>query len=306
MCIRDRPLPDQELVFNSKAKLNNVPSTRRAGKTGGISYYSLIFGCQRKKIAICYPTHADSLETFNKIESAALPLIKKGGINRSHLIINLKTGGQIRFFSYESFARIRGKKFHYVFLDEFQECRIDESMFWAALLPTLADYKGQAFFFGTPKKGTLIHKFSLMTGPEWAHYKMTAENNPFIDPEEIKLQKKILNPLVFAQEWQGQFVDFSGDLWMYDLNTELHYFDEIEYDRNHRLTLTFDFNVDPGTCLVMQKIDDHVDNGGGINFINEFTKKGGTEAVCQEVLKYLISINSVSYTHLTLPTSDLV
>lgn len=282
------PIPDQDLVFNSKAKLNSVPSTRRSGKTSGIVLYSVIFGLQGKDIAIVYPTHDDSKETYLKIETIIRPFLISQ--DKAALTMRLVSGGVIRFFSYEAFARLRGKKFHYVFCDEFQECRIDESQFWAALLPTLADYKGQAFFFGTPQKGTLIHTFSLKTEPEWQHYKMKAVNNPFIDPEEIALQKRILNPLVFAQEWEGEFVDFSGELWLYDFNPTIHLIENLPIDPYARLMLCFDFNVDPGTCLVKQKIEDKAENGGGIFFIKEIKAAGSTQVICKQVKKYLDSL----------------
>ena len=285
-----RPLPDQEVVFSSLSKLNNVPSTRRSGKTSGIVYNNCIYGLQGEHIANVYPTHDDCKEIYLKIELALNPFIKQNGRDKSAFIMRLITGGSIRFFSYEAFARMRGKKFHKVYCDEFQECRLSEQEFFAALLPTLADYRGRAWFFGTPKKGTLIHSFSDKLDSEWSHFKMSAVNNPFINPEEIALQKKLLDPLVFAQEWEGEFVDFSGEAWLYDFKRELHLTKGIGIDEYSPLMLCFDFNVDPCTCLVKQTIRDKLENGGGINFIKEITNIGGTNQLCHKVRNYLDSL----------------
>lgn len=286
-----RPLPDQERVFSSLYKLNNVPSTRRSGKTSGIIYNNCIYGLQGQHIANVYPTHDDCKEIYLKIENALNPfIIKANGRDRSSFVIRLITGGTIRFFSYEAFARVRGKKFHKVFCDEFQECRLGEQEFFAALLPTLADYRGQAWFFGTPKKGTLIHLFSEKNDPEWMQFKMSAVNNPFISHEEIALQKRLLDPLVFAQEWEGEFVDFSGQLWLYDFKRDVHLVKGIGIDEFEPLMLCFDFNVDPCTCLVKQTIRDKIANGGGINFVKEITSIGGTNQLCHKVRNYLDSL----------------
>jgi len=282
-----KPLPDQELVFNSKTKLNTVPSTRRSGKTTGIKYYSVLNAASGEQIAIVYPTYDECKEIFLSIQNAVVDLAAINGIDKGALIIRLRTGGTIRFFSYEAFSRIRGKKFHKVYCDEFQECKIEEGQFFAALLPTLADFRGQAFFFGTPKKNTLIHTFSLKKEPEWRHFQMQAVNNPFISPEEIELQRKILPPMVFAQEWLAEFVDFSGSMWLYEFKKDIHLQSGLEITPYDSLHLSFDFNNEPCTCLISQKIDKPASEGGGINFIKEFAVNGGTRPLCNEVKKYL-------------------
>lgn len=293
------PLPDQKLVFNSTGKLNTVPSTRRSGKTTGIKYYSVLYAASGKQIAVVYPTYDECKEIFLSIQLALPDLLMANGVDKGALIMRLRTGGTIRFFSYEAFSRIRGKKVHYVFCDEFQECRLDESQFFAALLPTLADFRGQAFFFGTPKKSTLIHSFSLKTEPEWKHFKMQAVNNPFISPEEIALQKKILPPLVFQQEWLAEFVDFSGQLWMYCFDPKVHLEEGIKLDPDTRILLGFDFNVDPCTCIVSQKVDDICTNGGGLNILKEITNNQGTRMLAKDVRRWLDMQNHNGNIHIT-------
>lgn len=288
ICPNRKPLPDQELVFNSKAKLNSVPSTRRSGKTTGIVFYGSIFALQGKHIAICYPTYDECAESFILFEKGLEPfLASNNGINKKALTFRLLTGGSIRFFSYEAWKKIRGKKFHYVFCDEFQECLLEESYFTAAMYPTLSDYSGKAFFFGTPKKNTLIESFHLKTDPEWNHLIMKATNNPRISPDEIEFQRRNLPPLVFAQEWEGEFVDFNTNMWLYEFKKSIHLESGLEIEPYDPLHLSFDFNVEPCTCLISQKIDKPLSEGGGINYIKEFAINGGTQQLCFEVKKYL-------------------
>jgi hypothetical protein len=283
------PIPDQELVFNSKGKLNSVASTRRAGKTAGIKLYSTIHAIKGEEVAIVMPDYMSYCkETYDDISEVGMDIFTTR--HNASLTLKTFTGGRIRFFSYEAIHKLRGKKFHKVYFDEFQTYPGNLNDLKAVLLPTLADFHGQAWFFGTPKKGTPIEEITLEKDPLWSHYKMKAVNNPFISPEEIVEQKRILPPLVFAQEWEAEFVDLSGKRWLYEYDPEVHLIEESPLDPDQRIYLGFDFNVDPCTCLVSQFIEDSAENGGGLIFLNEFTHDGGTRQLCQKVRRWLESI----------------
>lgn len=279
-----QPIPDQELVFNSTKKLNSVASTRRSGKTSGIKLYSLIRSLEAKEEAIVMPDYGYCAEMFEDISEIGGEAINFR--NQSRLTLKTITGGRTRFYSYEAIKRLRGKKFNHVYFDEFQSYPGDLDELKAIIMPTLADYGGQAWFFGTPKKNTPIEQIHNDTNPLWGHYCMKAVNNPFITPEEIELQRSLLSPKIFMQEWEAQFVDFSGGLWLYDMHDDV-FIENYPVDPHARITLCFDFNVSPGTCILKQRIEDTYENGGGIYFFKEFSLEGGTAKVCKEVKKYM-------------------
>lgn len=281
------PIPDQECFLSTK-KLNAVPSTRRAGKTAGKIYYANLWAVSGLDVALVEPDFSYGAEMFEILEQVLDPVIKSK--SKQRFTIRTVTGGRVRFFSYEAFEKLRGKKLHKVIFDEFQMFSGDMNMLMAVLLPALADYHGQAWFFGTPRKNTPIEALTTYKGEEWAHYSMAAQRNPYITSEEIETQRKLLDPLVFAQEWEGQFVDFSGEMWLYDFKRDIHLVNDIPIDPYAPLMLCFDFNVDPCTCLVKQTIRDSQDNGGGINFIKEITAIGGTINLCKQVGKYIDSL----------------
>lgn len=283
-----KPIPDQELVFNSTKKLNSVASTRRSGKTSGIKLYSLLRTCQGREQAIVMPDYMSYCrEMYDDISDAG----EKVFSSRSSSSLTLKTitGGRIRFFSYEAINKMRGKKFHEVYFDEFQSYNGDLADLKGILLPTLADYHGRAWFFGTPKKNTPIEEVANEKGDLWGHYKMQAINNPYITKEEIAMQREILPDLIFRQEWLAEFVDFATNLWAYEFKPEVHLVTGLELDPVARVYLGFDFNVDPCTCLIAQKIDDKEENGGGVNFVMEITNNGGTRQLAQMVRRWLDS-----------------
>lgn len=282
------PIPDQSEVFNSTAKLNSVPSTRRSGKTSGIIYYANLWAIEGKEVGIVMPDYTYCAEIYNVLSIVLKPLISYSNTQRQ--FIRTKTGGRIRFYSYEAFEKLRGKKFNKILLDEFQFFRRPINELMAVIMPTLADLKGQAWFLGTPKKGSPIEELHNMKGELWKHFKMSAVNNPHITPEEISLQRSLLDPLVFAQEWEGEFVDFNSERWLYSFDHKKHLVKDIPIDYSEPIYLTFDFNVNPGTCLVFQVINDKIENGGGVNFLMEFSINGGTKEVCRRVKTWLTSL----------------
>lgn len=282
------PIPDQKLVFGSDKKLNSVPSTRRSGKTSGIIYFSNVWALAGQEVAIVQPDYGYCAEMYESLVSGMADCVAM--VSKQRLTIRTITGGRIRFYSYEAFEKLRGKKFHKVLFDEFQFFYYDLDILMAVLLPTIADYNGQVWFFGTPKKNTAIEAITLNKGDEWGHWTMRATNNPYIRPEEIITQKKILSPLVYAQEWEAQFVDFSGQLWLYELKPDVHIIEDIPIDEYAPITLCWDFNVDPCTCIFKQTIRDKAENGGGINFFMELTADGGTHHLAQMVRRYLDSL----------------
>ena len=216
--------------------------------------------------------------------------------NKSDLYIETITGGKISFYTHNTFESLRGNKFHYVYVDEFQDFVYPVDELLASLLPTLSDYQGQGYFFGTPKKYRPIYELHQMQGEIWGHYKMNAANNPRISPEEIKIQKDILPEKVYLQEWEGEFVDFNEEAWFYEYNSKVVEIDHYEIVDYEPILLSFDFNVDPGTCLMSQKVDKI---GGHITVFKEIKVTGLTADLCKRVKYELELINHNGFVHVT-------
>jgi len=138
----------------------------------------------------------------------------------------------------------------------------------------------------------------LIEHKDWGHYKMKATNNPFISPEEIALQKSLLPELMFLQEWEGEFVDFNELSWFFEYKSDRHLVDHFELDPYEHILLGFDFNVDPGTCLMAQKSDK---KGGKVTIFKEIKVQGGTELLCQQV-KY--ELEKMNYKNIVWVTGD--
>ena len=62
---------------------------------------------------------------------------------------------------------------------------------------------------------------------------------------------------------------------------------ECKWDEYYPILLAFDFNHNPTTCHVMQKVDERQANGGGIRIIKTFSQVGGTESLCKHIRDYM-------------------
>lgn len=65
---------------------------------------------------------------------------------------------------------------------------------------------------------------------------------------------------------------------------------DFKINPNHPLWLTFDFNIDPCTCLLFQELPD------GIYFVQEVQIKGGTEVLCQHLKTFMNHENAIFVT----------
>jgi hypothetical protein len=76
-----------------------------------------------------------------------------------------------------------------------------------ALRPTLVDYRGHAWFYGTPKGRS--HDFSVLFGKgesgdqDWLSFRAPTKDNPYIPEDEIEAARRDMPPEAFAQEFEG-------------------------------------------------------------------------------------------------------
>ncbi len=134
--------------------------------------------------------------------------------NEQEKRLELLGGGTIDFWSADSPDPCRGRKYHVVVLDE---CGImpDLISIWReAIRPTLTDYRGKGWFFGTPKGRREFHRLfeKGSHGDEgWASFRMPTSSNPAISKEELAAAKRELPEHIYLQEFEGVPCDDSGN-----------------------------------------------------------------------------------------------
>jgi predicted phage terminase large subunit-like protein len=133
-------------------------------------------------------------------------------------ILSTAGGGSVTVYS----ARegIRGAGLHGVVVDE--AAQIDPIVWTEVILPALVDKKGWAILCTTPKGLNWINRLfvAVKRRPKdyanWAIWQEPTENNPLIDPEELRQAKIRMGPRAYAQEHGAEFMEIEGALWPAD------------------------------------------------------------------------------------------
>lgn len=121
--------------------------------------------------------------------------------------IELPNGGIIECWSADTPNPGRGRKYHRLMVDEAGIIRGLMDMWQQSLRPTLVDYKGSAWFYGTPKGRT--HDFVVLFAkgdsgdPDWMSFRAPTRENPYIPPEEIEAARRDMPEGAFLQEFEG-------------------------------------------------------------------------------------------------------
>jgi hypothetical protein len=121
--------------------------------------------------------------------------------------------GEIECWSMDTPDPGRSRKYHDAILDE---CGMVPELWniWnRAIRPTLADYRGGAWFLGTPKDAGDFPSFyekGQMGDADWKSWNLPTAANPFILPEEIEAMRQEMPDIDFRREVLGEAVE-TGD-----------------------------------------------------------------------------------------------
>lgn len=226
---------------------------RRGGKTriGGVTAVEEATFPATKGWA-CAPTYG---ELHDYVLPAVLGIIPRGWIHdwsAQNYELTLTNKSMISFRSLEDPERGRGPGLHWLWLDEGRKI---QEMAWKVLRPTLSDYHGIAWVTTSPNGYDWcydkFYKPALQGRPGFWATKYRSIDNPKITADEVEEARLDLDPLFFQQEYEGDFVNFTGSIYGSLLATQvLEEDDEIrkvipEWPRIEASRLAFSA-VDPG------------------------------------------------------------
>lgn len=210
-----RPHQAQANVIAQAARFNVVDCGRRWGKT--------LLGINRLATpetlpypaAWFAPTYKMMLEVWRDVERLFQPI--KLRANAQERRIELTTGGLVEFWSLDNPNAGRGRKYRRAIIDEAAMVpRLMEAWNYA-IRPTLADYRGDAWFMSTPKgRNGFWQMYQWGLDPamaEWRCWQMPTAANPFIDTAEIAAMRQAMPERVFAQEVLAEFIDDAGGVF---------------------------------------------------------------------------------------------
>lgn len=154
-------------------------------------------------------------EVWHEACGRLAPVIKSK--NKTENRIELITGGVIEFWTLENKDAGRSRRYHEVGIDEAGLVSDLEQLWYAAIRPTLTDFKGSAWLAGTPKgRNFFATAYALGQDPlndEWASWRMPTKANPYIDPSEVDAAEKGTPERLFQQEYLAEFLEDAGGVF---------------------------------------------------------------------------------------------
>jgi hypothetical protein len=207
---------------------------RRFGKTDLAKVWISQALVQGQECAWFAPQHMTWSEVYSELNDALRPIIERS--SKAEGLIRLRTGGRLDFWTLENPIAGRGRRYHRVAIDEAAfakdgDNKTDGSMMslWEkAIKPTLYDYGGQALVCSNSAgKNPDNFFFNICTDPQYGfrEFHATTLDNPLL-PKRLRGESietwierqatfradliKNNDPLVYAQEYLGDFVDWSG------------------------------------------------------------------------------------------------
>lgn len=200
--------PAQLEIFQSPARFKVVAAGRRFGKTylAAAMLLTEALKSSTKDVAYVAPT----FEMAKKILWNDLKELCKDvtfSVHENTCVLKLVNGRSIHLKGSDRYDSLRGVGYAFIVLDEYASMK--REVWELALRPTLADVKGKALFIGTPDGKN--HFYDLYSDGEeddtgqWAAFQFNSTDNPFLDPEEVEMARKVMSSFAFRQEFEASF-----------------------------------------------------------------------------------------------------
>jgi predicted phage terminase large subunit-like protein len=204
--------PGQALIFKNRRRFNTVACGRRFGKTVMAEALLIEKAIEGLPCAYFAPTYKMLSDVWKAVKTALHPITTSVSEQEKRLM--LTTGGVIDFWSLDAYDSVRGRKYARAVCDEVAMVRSFMDAWNEAIRPTLTDYKGDGYFFSTPKGRNDFHTMfeRARTDETYASFRMPTSVNPYISLDEIEAAQKELPTVVFNQEYLAEFVDVQGAL----------------------------------------------------------------------------------------------
>jgi hypothetical protein len=243
--------PAQQRIIKEAKRFNVLKCGRRFGKTTICEELITDKIIDQLPIAYYSPTYKDLFNVWSRIKHVLQPIT----ISKDETVKQLKVlgGGTLDMWSMEDPDSGRGRKYARVIIDEAEKARHLEQAWQATIRATLADYKGDCWFLSTPRFGsTYFKKLAKMEGDDWQSWTFTTYDNPFIDPLEIDSARQQLDESTFRCEFLAEDVTLAVNKFIYNFSRKDHIVPGLQAIPHLPIILSFDWNVEPITCLVGQ------------------------------------------------------
>jgi hypothetical protein len=251
--------PEQARLWSSIARFRIVAAGRRSGKTELAIRYLVIAACLFSAaddgwFVLAAPTRDQARGIFWK---KLLRLVPKSAIARVYegrLEVLLKTGATISVVGMDKPYRIEGRPLDGIVLDEFGNMRAtvwEENV--QPALGTPGRPPGWAWLIGVPEgRNHFFELYDRASGTLLDYEAFHWISADIADPSVIASAKATMDPVVYSQEWEASFVNFTG-LAYYNFQRTVHARTPVKYLPGLPIMACFDFNYAPGTATIFQE-----------------------------------------------------
>jgi len=194
-----QPHNNQQSILDNQSRFRVVMCGRRFGKSELSQIEIITNALLGQSVAYITPTYKLARTFFEKL-TQSIPFEN----NKSELLIKFPTGGTVEFFTGERLDSLRGRKFHFIVIDEASFIPNLEEGWLNSIRPTLTDYRGKALFLSTPRGKNYFYSLylkGLQGENEWQSFKFTTYDNPYINSSEVDDARSQLPSVVFEQEY---------------------------------------------------------------------------------------------------------
>ena len=291
----------------SKARINVVAKGRRSGgtqigKRRGVRFamansfwpdFRVIFGA---------PTHQQAKDIWwddlkrmlHRRQWEDVKVIQDK--SDSELRLRLINGSIIKVAGLDKPERIEGASANVIIVTEAPNCK--EVAIVQNVMPMLSERQGILDLEGAPEGRNFFYRLSCKAQEEefwdWAfHHWTSAEVMPLYMGEEAAQAELLaardrMDEQTYRQEYEAAFIHFEGRAY-YNFDRKTHSTKRLHYDPDAPLHLAFDFNVEPGTAVIIQEEREqtHDEREDKTLVIGSVTipRNSTTPAVCRKIVE---------------------
>lgn len=205
---------NQQKIYKKLRRFNVIAAGRRFGKTRLAVLFMFLRAVAQPGVywwvSPSYPIGTPAWRLMRRLARLVAAVPKE--VTRT---IEFTNGSIIEFKSADNPDSLRGEGLSGLVMDEVAQ--IKEEAWTDALRAALADNKGWVIFIGTPKGKNWFYRLYVYAEKketeEWAAFRYTSYDNPYIDAAEIDAAKDLLPAITFAQEFMADFTTKAGTIY---------------------------------------------------------------------------------------------
>ncbi len=217
--------PYQVEFFNAR-RLRNPDGTRQykrfalfAGRRSGKTRAGAVACVEEATVPktthwACAPTYPDLHDFVLPALRMTLPTQWIKDWSEANYEFRLTNDSLIQCRSLDDPEKARGPGLHSLWIDE---ARKIQQKAWDTARPALTEHRGAAFLTTSPNGFDWVHKRfwkpAVQGKPGFWAIKYKTIDNPIITAEEVQEAREEMDPQFFAQEYEGEFVHFTGSIY---------------------------------------------------------------------------------------------